>query len=462
MRETNKVSVPQFADRDFNILAYGAKSGGIYKNTAEINNAIDDCFKSGGGRVIIPHGLWLTGPITLKSNVNLFTESGAVVIFSSDFADYPLVKSNFEGIHDLRCMSPLNAQNAQNIAVTGYGVFDGNGDAWRPVKKMKMTENQWNALLKKGGYIEEGKETQIWWPSEEAYAVSQKIKDVYRGELNAEDFESGKEFFRPMLLSFVNCKNVLLEETTFQNSPSWCVHPRLCTNLTIRNIKVRNPWYSQNGDGLDLESCKNVVVERSTFDVGDDAICMKSGKDEDGRKLGVPTENVEIKDCIVYHGHGGFVIGSEMSGGVKNVKISNCSFIGTDVGLRFKSCRGRGGVVENISMDDIYMKEIKNEAITFTTYYASNGTPDENVEVSEKTPIFRNMVMNEVYCNGCGRSIDIVGLPEMPISDITLNNVYLKTETEANIENAKNIEFNNVTIEMKNGTKHYEKKIINA
>ena len=456
MFETPKVNLPSFADKDFNITDYGAKSGGIYKNTAEINAAIEDCSNKGGGRVVIPHGLWLTGPITLKSNVNLYTESGAVIIFSPDFNDYPLVKSNFEGIGDLRCKSPLNAENEKNIAVTGFGVFDGNGDAWRPVKKMKMTDNQWNALLKKGGYVEAAKETDIWWPSEEAYKASKSLKSVNRAELKAEDFSEGKEFFRPMLLNFVNCENVLLENTTFQNSPSWCVHPRLCKNLTISGIKVRNPWYSQNGDGLDLESCTNVIVEKSTFDVGDDAICMKSGKDEEGRKLGVPTKNVEIKDCIVYHGHGGFVIGSEMSGGVNNVKISNCSFVGTDVGLRFKSCRGRGGVVENIYMDNIYMKEMKNEAITFTTYYSSNGTPDESVSVSEKTPIFKNMVMNEVYCNGCGIGINIVGLPEMPISDIELNNMYIKADKGVNIENAENIKMSNVTVESSEGILRYE------
>src|SRR5690606_35184650 len=182
-----------------------------------------------------------------------------------------------------------------------------------------------------------------------------------------------KDFLRPVMVSLVGCNKVLLDGPTFQNSPAWNLHPLMCSNVILRNLTVRNPWYSQNGDGVDLESCKNVLIYNNTFDVGDDAICFKSGKNEDGRKRGMATENVIVKNNVVYHGHGGFVIGSEMSGGVKNVHVSNCTFLGTDVGLRFKSTRGRGGVVENIYISDIDMTNIPTESIRFNMFYGGNA-----------------------------------------------------------------------------------------
>src|SRR5687768_12631193 len=182
-------------------------------------------------------------------------------------------------------------------------------------------------------------------------------------EKDAAFYNSIKDFLRPNLLLLTNCKYILLDGPTFQNSPAWCLHPLMSENVTVRNVTVKNPWYAQNGDGIDVESCKNVLIENSVFDVGDDGLCMKSGRDEAGRKRGMPTENVIIRDCIVYHAHGGFVIGSEMSGGARNIWVSNCTFIGTDVGLRFKTARGRGGVVENIFVDGVDMTDIAGEAI---------------------------------------------------------------------------------------------------
>lgn len=225
-------------------------------------------------------------------------------------------------------------KGAVNIAITGNGTIDGNGDAWSTVKNQSLQPDR-KALLQKGGVLNDKKD--IWYPSEKSRLGNERSDmNVPRGLTTDKEWDEVKDFLRPVLLSFISCKNVLLQGVTFQNSPSWNLHPLMCENVTIENLTVRNPWYSQNGDGLDIESCKNTIVTGCSFDVGDDGICIKSGKDEDGRKRGIPCENVIVDNCVVYHGHGGFVVGSEMSGGVKNISVSNCQFLGTDVGLRFK------------------------------------------------------------------------------------------------------------------------------
>ncbi len=249
----------------------------------------------------------------------------------------------------------------------------------------------------------------------------------------------------------------MLEGVTFQNSPAWCLHPLMCEDLTVKNISVKNPWYAQNGDGIDVESCKNVLIENSVFDVGDDALCMKSGRDAEGRKRGKPTENVIIRGCTVYAAHGGFVIGSEMSGGARNIYVSNCTFIGTDIGLRFKTTRGRGGVVENIFIKDIYMKDIPGEAILFDMYYAAKdpiplaGEKRElpKVEfkpVDETTPVFKNFHISNVYCNGADKAIFVRGLPEMHVKDIVLENMVLQADKGFDIQEATGITFKNIKV----------------
>ena len=226
-------------------------------------------------------------------------------------------------------------------------------------------------------------------------------------------------------------------------------------HLTVRNVSVKNPWYAQNGDGIDAESCKNVLIENSVFDVGDDALCMKSGRDAEGRKRGMPIENVIIRGCTVYAAHGGFVIGSEMSGGAKNIYVSNCTFIGTDIGLRFKTTRGRGGVVENIFIKDIYMKDIPAEAILFDMYYMAKdpvalaGEKRElpKVElkpVDETTPVFSNFHISNVYCNGAEKGIFVRGLPEMHVKDIVLENMVLQAKKGFDIQEATGITFRNI------------------
>lgn len=451
-----KVKEASFPDREVIITDFEAVRDGLFLNTEAINNAIESIAAEGGGKVVIPRGIWLSGPIKLKSNINLHLQEGALLIFSDDKSLYPLVETSFEGLNTYRTQSPISGKNLENIAITGAGIIDGNGDAWRPVKKSKMTSSQWKSLVKSGGVLSDDEKT--WYPSE-----SYKKANALTANFNVppfetrEQFEEVKEFLRPVMVSLVACKKVLLDGPTFQNSPAWNIHPLMCEDVIIRNLTVRNPWYSQNGDGLDLESCKNALIYNNNFDVGDDAICIKSGKDEDGRERGIPTENVIVKNNIVYHGHGGFVVGSEMSGGVKNVHVSNCTFIGTDVGLRFKSTRGRGGVVENIYISNIDMINIPTDAIRFNLFYGGQSPileedqeapeiDEEAVAVTEETPSFRNIYMKNINVTGSETAAFMQGLPEMKLKNINLENATFQAKNGITLIDADGITFKNVKV----------------
>lgn len=446
----------KFKKDTISIANFGAKGDGVTLNTQSINKAISAMNQKGGGVVIIPSGLWLTGPIELKSNVNLHIKRDAILQFTADFNQYKLVQGNWEGQPAWRNQSPISGSNLENIAITGTGIIDGNGGAWRMVKKDKLTESQWKNLTSSGGLVsDDGK---LWYPTEKTVKGSKtKNAGVIVPGKTAADYEDIKDFLRPNLLVLTNCKRILLEGVTFQNSPAWNLHPLLCEDLTLRNLQVKNPWFAQNGDGVDVESCKNVLIEGSTFDVGDDGICIKSGRDEAGRKRGVPTENVIIRNNVVYHAHGGFVIGSEMSGGAKNIWVYDCSFIGTDIGLRFKTTRGRGGVVENIYVDRINMIDIPGEAILFDMYYAAQdpiqlaGEKREaiktvTVPVTEATPQFKNMYIKNVVANGAEKAIFFRGLPEMNIKDIFLENVTIQAKKGIEIIEASGISLKNVNV----------------
>ena len=398
---------------------------------------------------MIPEGLWLTGPVVLKSNVNLHLKSAAILQFSSDFNVYPLVVGTYEGRRSARNQSPLYADNLVNVAITGKGMVDGNGDAWRMVGKDRLTENQWKKKIASGGLVSADGKT--WYPSEKTRkAREEKLTGVFEEGMTLKDFEPIKDYLRPNLVVLTNCKKVLLEGVTFQNSPAWNLHPVECEDLTIRNVFVKNPEYAQNGDGVDVESCKNVLIEGCIFDVGDDGICIKSGKDEEGRKRGKPTENVVIRNSTVYKGHGGFVIGSEMSGGAKNIFVYNCSFIGTDKGLRFKTTRGRGGMVEKIYCKDIFMKGIVDEAIYFDMYYFTKppkaGEKVEVPVVSASTPQFQNFEISNIVCDGAKKGIFIRGLPEMAVKNIKISNVVLNTDKGVEIIEAAGIQLSNLTL----------------
>lgn len=446
--------IPEFR---VSVTDFGGIGNGQHKNTDAFSRAMAALSEKGGGTLYVPQGVWFTGPIVFQSNINLYIEKGALILFSPDFDDYPIVETIFEGLNTKRCQSPISGRGLKNIAITGLGTIDGSGHAWRPVKKEKVTERQWRKITSGGGAF---KRDDYWFPTEKALrgdAISDM--NVPRNLNSTEEWNSVKDFLRPVMISFIECENILLEGVTFSNSPSWNLHPLMCENLIIDNISVRNPSYAQNGDGLDLESCKNSIIVNSSFDVGDDGICIKSGKDEDGRRRARPTENVIIDNCKVFKGHGGFVVGSEMSGGVRNIIVRNCEFLGTDVGLRFKSRRGRGGVVENIYVENITMNDIITDSFLFDLYYggksASESLEDGGMPVlsdmvippvTEETPIFRNLHFQNIVSTNTRRAMFFNGLPEMSIQGISIENVFISSLLGAEFSESEDISFQNVTI----------------
>ena len=457
-----KIQEPKIPNNIVNIKDFGAINGGYVLNTTAFADAIDAVSKKGGGKVIIPPGIWLTGPIILKSNIELHAETGALIKFSTDKSLYPIIQTSFEGLNTWRCISPIYGKNLEDIAFTGNGVWDGSGEVWRQVKKSKLTESQWKKVIASGGVLNDKKES--WYPSETFMKAAVGADQNVRLDLKTkEEFEAIHDFLRPVMVSIQNSKRVLFDGPVFQNSPAWNIHPLMVEDLIVRNVTVRNPWYSQNGDGLDVESCKNVLVENSSFDVGDDAICIKSGKDKDGRERGVPCENIIVKNNIVYHGHGGVTVGSEMSGGVKNLHVSNCTFMGTDVGLRFKSNRGRGGVVENIFISDIFMTDIPSQAISFNLYYGGKSIEETLAEgdtkiktkilpVNEETPQFKNISIKNITIKGAQQAVFLQGLPEMNLQNIELSNLIITADKGFSIIDANGIKITNAKLDIKNPT----------
>ena len=459
--QMNHVQEPVIPENTSVITDFGAKSGGQFLCTQAFEDAINSVAKKGGGKVVVPRGIWLTGPITLKSNIELFTESGALVVFSGDKSLYPLVYTNFEGFNTFRCISPISGRNLSNIAITGNGVFDGSGDVWRAVKRDKLTSEQWRKLVASGGVVSEDGKT--WYPSVQ-FRNGEAIADmnVPRELKTKEEFENVKDFLRPVMVSLISCNKVLIDGPTFQNSPAWNIHPLMCEDFTLRNATIRNPWYSQNGDGIDIESCKNSIIHDCSFDVGDDAICIKSGKDKEGRDRKLPNENLIVKNCIVFHGHGGVTVGSEMSGGVRNLHVSDCTFIGTDVGLRFKSNRGRGGVVEDIYISNIEMLNIPTQAISFNLYYSGRSASEDMdgganksseaklLPVTEDTPQFKNIYIHDVNCKGAYQGIFLQGLPEMNLENVQLENIQMETDFGMTCSDVTGVKIKNLTLVTKN------------
>ena len=456
------VKVPVFKKNMVSVEEFGGVGDGITLNTNAFAKSMDALAAKGGGTLIVPKGIWFTGPIVFRSNINMHLEKGAVILFSPDFNLYPIVETIFEGLDTRRCQSPISGRNLVNVAITGQGSINGYGEAWRPLKKNKVTASQWKKMIGAGGVV---KNNDTWYPSESSFKGSQ-ISDmnVPRQNLTEQEWLEIKDFLRPVMVSFIECKNVYLQGVLFENSPSWNLHPLMCENVILDGLFVRNPGYSQNGDGLDLESCRNSIIVNCTFDVGDDGICIKSGKDEPGRRRARPTENVIVDNCKVFQGHGGFVVGSEMSGGVRNISVKNCQFLGTDVGLRFKSTRGRGGVVENIYISDIYMFNIETESFLFDLYYGGKSavetledgdvTPTEEklLPVTEETPVFRNIFVKNLVSRNARRAMLFNGLPEMKINNIQIENVNITAQYGAELNNSKDIVFKNVHIVPQNGS----------
>ena len=445
-----RVELPSIPDREVVLTDFGGVGDGAAMNTAVFDFAIDFLSNRGGGRLIVPAGIWRTGPIELKSHIELYVDKNAVIVFDPDQELYPIIDTNFEGLDVRRCESPIHAAGAHDIAVTGGGIIDGSGEYWREVKRVKVSDNQWKEVLKRGGIVsEDGKN---WFP-DEGYQAARATAGSLNYPDPSLDEQYIKTFLRPVMVSFRECERVLLQDCTFQNSPCWNIHPLWCKDVIVKDITVRNPHYSANGDGIDIDGCENVILTGSSFDVGDDAICIKSGKDADGRAHGKTCRNLIIADCTVYHGHGGFVVGSEMSGGVENIRVTRCRFIGTDVGLRFKSARGRGGLVKDIWCDHIYMKDIVTYGIVFNLYYAgvaatemSKDGSDDIRPVDETTPEFRDFRFSDIICAGADQAVFVNGIPEMPVRNLAVSNSTFTANKGAETHFAENVTYDNVTV----------------
>ena len=445
--EMPRVALPDIPNYSENLRDFGAVGDGGTLCTDAFAKAMKALDSKGGGRLVVPAGIWLTGPIQFENCTELHLEQGALILFTTDFDAYSNVSTIYEGNTAQKKMAPLWAYRKHDVAITGHGAIDAQGQYWRPSKKGKFTEAQWNTLTSGKGTEHKN----VWYPDAK--------DDEQAGKVGQPDFR--RVLQRPVLLEFTECQRVLLQDVTLSNSPAWNTHPLKCEDVTINGVTIRNPWYAQNGDGLDLESCNRCIIKNSTFDVGDDAICIKSGKDKEGRAWKMPCQNVVIEGCTVLHGHGGFVIGSEMSSGARNIYVTNCLFNGTDTGLRMKSTRGRGGVVEKIYIDNINMVNIAGEAFTFSLYYANKpvaGKQDSDTsaadaipQVTEETPCFRDLHISNITCQGAKRAVYFNGLPEMPLSDVVLENSLFVCDEGADMRYAKNITFKNVKIKQQKG-----------
>ena len=341
--EMPQLERPSFPDRVFDIRDYGAVGDGANINTAAIAKAISACANSGGGTVHIPPGLWLTGPIHLESRVNLHAAEGATIRFSTRFEDYlPVVFTRWEGIEVLNYSPLIYANGADNIALTGSGTYDGQGEAWFPMRPWQKAERE-----------------KLWNSEANGIPVEQRIYGTVDGAL------------RPAMVQPINCTNVLIEGPTFTRSPFWVIHPVYCDRLIIRDVRVDS--HGVNNDGVDLDSCSNTLVERCDFMVGDDAVAIKSGRDADGWRVGRPSENIIVRHIRSTNGHGGVVIGSELSGGARNIIFHDIYFKSTVTAIRIKSKIGRGGVIEDIWFKDVLVTGLRERpAIWLDALYASH------------------------------------------------------------------------------------------
>lgn len=412
------------------MLKSGAKADGKTLNTTLINHTVDRLSQAGGGTLFFPAGTYLTGAIRLKSNITLELEAGATLLFSDNFDDYlPFMEVRHEGVM-MKSFSPLiSAMDAENITIKGEGTLDGQGKAW------------WTEFfriyvdLEKNGMRELNKYQPLWEKENDVEALYAETNEDWHGTLK-------RRFFRPPFIQPVRCRRVRIEGVKIINSPFWTVNPEFCDNVVVTGVTIHNVP-SPNTDGINPESCRNVHISDCHISVGDDCITLKSGRDAQARRLGVPCENITITNCTMLSGHGGVVIGSEMSGSVRKVTISNCVFDGTDRGIRIKSTRGRGGVVEDIHVSNIIMSNIKREAVVLNLKYSK--MPVE--PMSERTPLFRDISISGLTAVGVKTPVKIVGLEEAPVTDIILRDINVKNAREKCIfENCERIRLTDVIV----------------
>jgi polygalacturonase len=398
-----------------NIQDFGAIGDGVTLCTKSIQKAIDRCGEQNGGKVLVPPGKYLTGPLFLTSNITFELLSGAVLVFDDNITDCPIVDGRWEGIERKVYASLFTGHQLENVSIVGRGKIDGQG------KK--------------------------WW---KAHKENRRMRNALGLEEREQDNppESPLKVPRPRLVNLYNCDNVLISELTFVNSPSWTIHPVYCTNVTIEKISIIQPHNSPNTDGINPESCRNVRILNCFVDCGDDCITIKSGYNEDGRRVGIPCENIVISNCTFAHGHSAIGIGSEMSGGIKNVAISNCVFNGTKRGIRIKTTRGRGGIVENIRADNIVMNHVE-VGISLNMHY--RGRDRTVYPVTVETPYLKNIHLSNITAVNLKDAVTIIGLPEAPIVDLSITNSNFSAKNGFDIEYVENMDIRDVSLNCETG-----------
>ena len=402
-------------DRSVSIVDFGAIPGGQVKNTQAFAAAIDHLSALGGGRVEIPSGQWLTGPIRLKSKIELHTQPDTVVVFSSDREDYlPAVLTLFEGVRCYTFSAQLYAESCHDIAVTGKGTFDGRGYEW------------WYLAV-----IREGVED-LYAAGEAQRPVEQRV------------YDTDEQGIRPGLLHFIDCRNVTIEDATFTFSPFWTVHPAWCENIIVRGITVKNPWaYAPNTDACNLEGCSRGLIDGVYADTGDDAVCLKSGRDRDGRTVGRPCENIVVRNVVAFRSHGGITVGSETSGGIRNILVENCDFQKSLIGIWIKTSHERGNVIENIEYHNIRMGHLRDHAVCITMGYYVDGNkegPKPNM------PTIRNISIEGVQCEGAATAVLLEGVSGHPLQDVSLKDVRCKSDKPFSARHVENLRIEGVSI----------------
>ena len=424
-----KIVPPTFASRDYSILNYGAKADGKTDCLPAIKAAISKCNKDGGGRVIIPAGTYFVkGPIHLQSNVNLYLEEHALLKFSTNDDDYlPVVLTRFEGV-ELMNYSPLvYAYGQTNIAVTGKGVLDGQAD----------NDHWWNWTGSKRFGWKEGK------PSQHDQENEPKLMQMAAQGVPVSDRVFGKgHYMRPTMIEFYNCRNILIEGITLVNAPFWLIHPTLSQNITIDGITTNS--LGPNNDGCDPESCSDVMIKNCSFTDGDDCIAIKSGRDEDGRRVNVPSKNIIVQNCQMKDGHGGVVIGSETSGGVENVYAENCVMSSPHLerAIRIKSNACRGGVMKNFYFRNIKVGEVREAVFKINMVYEKEKAAKCNFP-----PTLTGVFVKNVTSQKSKYGIYVEGLESKPVKDISILDCNFKNvEKEYFVKDAENLNVENTEV----------------
>lgn len=431
------IKAPEFANRTFMITKYGASTkANAAKNQKAINKAIAACNKAGGGRVVVPAGKWNTGAITLKSNVNLVVEKDAELIFAFDRDLYPQVYTRWEGLDIMNYQPCVYAIDCENIGLTGEGIINGNGS----------NERWWYMKGNKHHGYHDGVDE---WQGTAKVGTRAELLKMCDNNVPVEKRVFGKgKGLRPQLVNFVRCNNVLIEGVELLNSTFWVMHPLLCKNVTVRNVTVFNE--GPNGDGCDPESCENVLIEGCTFHTGDDCIALKSGRNGDGRRANIPCKNVIIRKCVMADGHGGVVIGSEISGGCDNIFAEDCKMDSPNLDrvLRIKTNTCRGGINQNIYMRNIEVGQCKEAVMRINLVYEPN-------EIAERghIPTVRNVYMENVTCNKSKYGVLINGLEDSAqIYNINVKNCTFNGLSANPIETSgksHDVKFENVNLSWK-------------